>query len=458
MVFAYSAVLLFLVVVVALSVAQGTMAGQGLELVLVRASHEGVRLQGRSSARDEGVSEGVSEGARLQGRSSARDEGVSEGVSEGVRLQGRSSARDEDEDEGVSEGVRLQGRSSARDEDEDEGVSEGVRLQGRISARDERVSERVSEGVSESKLHPHTTPIRYVDNFMSARVGRTTKASNNDGNSVGSDSGLGSDSDVYSDEYRDSDVYSSSSSTVAVGDNGSKRSDIDNTTSRVLFDMVGFTISFTVRGTTNATVLLSSVGMSSPHRFWIYINHTLQHDTVIDTTGTEEYVVYSYPLTSDATSLLPECTYDIDIVKITEINYNSARSEVNYVQFHGLEVSEGAEIIPQDDDSNEAPTTSLQRKIEFIGDSIMAGYMNMCGEDNADELEQLGHYALESFALAWPYLVADSFHAQQHSIGIVCMALSYMYACVFICIVHTNACVGVNAFDELYCIVLYILL
>jgi hypothetical protein len=396
MVFAYSAVLLFLVVVVvALSVAQGTMAGQGLELVLVRASHEGVRLQGRSSARDEGVSERVSEGVRLQGRSRARDE--DELVSEGVRLQDRSSARDGD--------LRLSGSRGYGAVE-----SRGVRMESDMSSRD---GYRDWYSASSSSMYKH---------------------------SIGSGSGSGSGavgghffSSSKRDHGRDSDVYSSSSSTVAVGVNGSKRSDIDNTTSRVLFDMVGFTISFTVRGTTNATVLLSSVGMSSPHRFWIYINHTLQHDTVIDTTGTEEYVVYSYPLTSDATSLLPECTYEIDIVKITEINYNSARSEVNYVQFHGLEVSEGAEIIPQDDDSNEAPTNSLQRKIEFIGDSIMAGYRNMCGEDNADELKQLGYYALESFALAWPYLVADSFHAQQHSIGIVCMALSYIYACVFIC-------------------------
>ena len=104
------------------------------------------------------------------------------------------------------------------------------------------------------------------------------------------------------------------------------------------------------------------------------------------------------------------------IIKITESNYNHAFQGVNYVQFHGLILTP-----PLDNEENTceflAVTTPPDRKIEFIGDSIMAGYMNLCRENNANELSQYGDYALESFAAAWPALVARDLGAQHHTIG-----------------------------------------
>ena len=185
----------------------------------------------------------------------------------------------------------------------------------------------------------------------------------------------------------------------------------------VSFDMPGFRISFCVTGAQNVSVLLSSIGLESPHRFWIYVNDTLLEENTIDTADAELDIIYSYPV---ATSLNNESVYCLTLIKISESNFNSAyKDQINYVQFHGIElIGVGGDLTSPLQPLHGSP----RRKIEFIGDSIMAGYMNLCGEENAGDLGDLGAYALESFALAWPLLVAESFDAEYHAIG-ACVVL-----------------------------------
>lgn len=197
----------------------------------------------------------------------------------------------------------------------------------------------------------------------------------------------------------------------------------NNVNNIVQFDMPGFSISFCVTGVQNVSVIISSIGLESPHRFWIYINNTLQEDHyVIDTSNANDSTTYSYPL--NLTPFDNNTFYCLKLLKISESNYNSAYTEQqsNYVQFHGIELTSIVynsqftshplpQLLPLD------PSHSSRRKIEFIGDSVMAGYMNMCTEANAPDLSNMGDYAMQSFALAWPVLLAESFNAELHAIG-----------------------------------------
>ena len=181
-----------------------------------------------------------------------------------------------------------------------------------------------------------------------------------------------------------------------------------NTTA--VFDNPGVRLSFLVIGCENMIVVLSMIGNENPARFWLYVNDSLVDETVIDTGDLYDEEVHSFHLLSN---MNPMEYYLIALVKITEINYNYQFTESNYVVFHGIEMNDGSDLL--------ALTTSNQKlklKIEFIGDSIMAGYRNLCKESNAEVLmNDYGPYAIQSFAVAWPYLTAEILNAEQHTIG-----------------------------------------
>jgi hypothetical protein len=78
---------------------------------------------------------------------------------------------------------------------------------------------------------------------------------------------------------------------------------------------------------------------------------------------------------------------------------------VNYLTLEGLELDSG---------SIKQPTTLQSRRIEFIGDSITAGYCNMCKDTS---IITSGQYAYESFAASWPYIASESLNASYRAIG-----------------------------------------
>merc|ERR1711937_462476 len=115
-----------------------------------------------------------------------------------------------------------------------------------------------------------------------------------------------------------------------------------------------------------------------------------------------EYI-FATGLTKDA--------HEIRIMKTTEPEWNDREPSPNWVTFHGLRLDAGSIIAPS------APRR--QRRIEFIGDSITAGYCNLCqGPGPFDELSPsleesvIGGEAQETFALSWPTVICDKLDAE----------------------------------------------
>lgn len=168
----------------------------------------------------------------------------------------------------------------------------------------------------------------------------------------------------------------------------------------VSFDSPGFQLSINVEGASEMDVLLSIAGNNQPHRFWIYVNDILNEANIIDTSNMTVNEVTKFKVASN----LEAGSNEINIVKITEADWNNIDPTVNYVSFHGFILDSGNAVCP----APAAPT----RKIEFIGDSITAGYCNMC-----ESLPDVPGYAQESFVASWPFLVSASLNAAYHVSG-----------------------------------------
>ena len=165
----------------------------------------------------------------------------------------------------------------------------------------------------------------------------------------------------------------------------------------IVFDHPGFKITVNVTGTRNAAILLSAV-VVVPNRFWIYINGKLS-DFFIDTNSMANNTITKFVLASD---LNPSLSNTISVLKITEAQWNSLVPEPNYISFEGFVFDLNATTLP---------LKNQDRRIEFIGDSIQAGFCDMCSTVDTS----FGDYAKESFGAAHPYLTCESLNASCHT-------------------------------------------
>jgi len=171
------------------------------------------------------------------------------------------------------------------------------------------------------------------------------------------------------------------------------------------FDAPGFRFNVVVSGANQLDILLISNGNDQPHRFWIYIDG-VKSDLIIDTVGAPVGIAQTYPVVTD----LGGSEHNINIVKATEADYNRADPVYNTLSFSGFVLDNVNAKLRQTDVRNSSESS---RKIQFIGDSITAGYCNMCNEVS----DEFGMYAQESFAASWPFLVADRFDAAYQAAG-----------------------------------------
>ena len=111
------------------------------------------------------------------------------------------------------------------------------------------------------------------------------------------------------------------------------------------------------------------------------------------------------PLFEDITPLIPTA---IAIFKDSEPQFAGTRVQPNYVTFHGFVGDNGAQLVrlPQ------SPSSSL-RKIEFLGDSIAAGFDNCCDVPNYHKPDgQLS--SSSSFQRSWAPEICNSLNAECH--------------------------------------------
>jgi len=126
-------------------------------------------------------------------------------------------------------------------------------------------------------------------------------------------------------------------------------------------------------------------------------------DTTDIVNGTiTEYVLVS-GLSADA--------HEIRIMKTSEPEWNDREPSPNWVTFHGLTLDAGNVSAPS--------TPRRQRRVEFIGDSITAGYCNLCpGASRPDLGDGVVAASLgsavgdQSFALSWPTVLCERLDAE----------------------------------------------
>lgn len=210
------------------------------------------------------------------------------------------------------------------------------------------------------------------------------------------------------------------------------------------FDMNGCEIQFRVQGATKVMVRLAQrISPSVPgplqpsgsqvNDFVVFIDgnaHINKYPRLncsyctFDTTGAKNDIVETYVLAEG----ISEGTHDIRIVKSTEPQWTSRVPAPNWMTFHGVVLDAGQVLAP----AQPRP----QRRLEFVGDSITAGYCNLCAgpsdetatmttafldETSAQPSQTRRRRAAEggpweeAFVLGWPYQICEALGAECHT-------------------------------------------
>lgn len=173
------------------------------------------------------------------------------------------------------------------------------------------------------------------------------------------------------------------------------------------FDLPGSKITLQVEGTTSVDVVLTSKGTDQPHRFWIYIDGALT-ENIVDTKGMSLDEVKTFNIASG----LSTSPHTISLFKVTEADYNNPNPHLNYLTLNGFQIDQG---------TLKESSPLAERRIEFIGDSITAGYCNMCHEIDSSN----GAYAQESFASSWANKVCVSLNSSCNAVGKIVFIVIY---------------------------------
>jgi hypothetical protein len=172
------------------------------------------------------------------------------------------------------------------------------------------------------------------------------------------------------------------------------------------FDHPGVTISAVVTGTKTVSARMSKVG---PVGVYFTVACNGKTETIFGTSSWAPGVVQEkIPLCS---GLDPAAQTTVKIQKITEASWNSLTIVNNYVTFHAFN-GEGLELVERNGEGDDVP------KIEFLGDSITAGFCNMCEtKPSLCPAGQTNCIRQESFGSSWANLISKEFNAESHTIA-----------------------------------------
>lgn len=134
--------------------------------------------------------------------------------------------------------------------------------------------------------------------------------------------------------------------------------------------------------------------------------------TTSDVTASAE--VHQYDLTGKAAAAIPAGTHDVRIFKATEADWNGGSPVPNYVTFYGIKVLVDGTAAGA---ASTAPPAWLEqppplptRKIEFLGDSITAGFCNECQHTPVDPSDHR-----EAYGATWDHQICTLLDAQCHT-------------------------------------------
>jgi len=171
----------------------------------------------------------------------------------------------------------------------------------------------------------------------------------------------------------------------------------------VSFDMNGVQIKATVTSTTGLTAIMSQVQKAQGNTFQVFLDGVLQPGSRFNTSLWVAGQVTHVPLF--ASGLEAGAPHEVIIVKDTEPQFAGTAVQQNYVTFHGFSGDAGARLV--------APAlveSPPQHMVEFLGDSITAGFDNQCDIPNAPK----GFPWSESFSKSWATLICIELAAECH--------------------------------------------
>lgn len=137
--------------------------------------------------------------------------------------------------------------------------------------------------------------------------------------------------------------------------------------------------------------------------FQIYLDGVLQPGVRFNTSAWVAGQAVTVPL---FTGLAADAAHTVSVFKDTEPQFAATTVEPNYVTFHGFRGDTGARLVaPPAHKTPEAP-----HKLEFLGDSITAGFDNQCDIPGSP----LGFPWSESFTRSWATGICRALNAECH--------------------------------------------
>eukprot|EP01048_Picozoa_sp_COSAG05_P020112 COSAG05_NODE_3332_length_2146_cov_1.768930_2_plen_385_part_00 len=181
------------------------------------------------------------------------------------------------------------------------------------------------------------------------------------------------------------------------------RVQLDAASNTTMFDMNGVQIKATVTGTTSLCASLSQVQKVKGNVFQVYLDGVLQPKSRFNTSAWAAGEVVKVPLFPSG-SLDATTAQEVTIFKDTEPSFaTTVVKKPNYITFHGFSGEDTAQLLP-------APESRAPHKVEFLGDSITAGFDNQCDIQGSPR----GMPWSESFAKSWATLMCNELSAECH--------------------------------------------
>ena len=178
--------------------------------------------------------------------------------------------------------------------------------------------------------------------------------------------------------------------------------------SAVSFDMNGVQVKATVTGTTGLYASMSQVSSKAQgNAFQVFLDGVLQPNSMFNTSAWAAGEVVKVPLFPSG-SLAAASSHAVSIFKDTEPNFAAKPGPgamPNYVTFHGFSGDSSARLL-----APVKPQSPPQHKLEFLGDSITAGFDNTCDIPGSPK----GFPWSESFLKSWATLMCDTLGAECH--------------------------------------------
>jgi hypothetical protein len=177
--------------------------------------------------------------------------------------------------------------------------------------------------------------------------------------------------------------------------------------SAVSFDMNGVQIKANLTGTTALYAYMAQVQKAQGNTFQVFNDGVIQPLSRFNTSKWQAGQVTKVEVFPPG-SLRADAVHSVTIVKDTEPQFAGTTVMPNFISFFGFSGDNAnARLVAQPTLASSAPQ---QHRVEFLGDSITAGFDDLCDIPGSPK----GFPWSESFTNSWATLICDSLGAECH--------------------------------------------